>query len=359
MATNTTDHRHTVLLALCGMSPAVITETVWALARETPPVRLHRIVVLTTVRGRAAIRSELFESGVWAALRGELNAGDGEYRFGDTGDSLRVFPSFDGARDLDDILTSEDSVAVGDFVLENLRQFTESANTRVVCSLAGGRKTMSALAALSMTLLGRPDDRLCHVLVPPPFDSPRLDPKFFFPQPGVVHRSEGRELRSEEVAVSLHDIAYVHCRHLFPETFGSIATGYRGLVGAVNETLVPPTLTLNPDTAEVTVNETTQVLSETLFLMLWMLCENRRTYNGSGELLHAMEAFRRARAADSPGRITLNAEPLRDNDEDVARKRYSALKKKLADFTPARILNANRQQYGIVLPPENVRVLSS
>ena len=38
-----------VLLAVTGMSPAVLTETVWALAQERPPIIPNRVVVLTTL----------------------------------------------------------------------------------------------------------------------------------------------------------------------------------------------------------------------------------------------------------------------------------------------------------------------
>ena len=41
---------HTVLIALCGLSPAVITETVWALAHESPAILPDRVIVLTTRR---------------------------------------------------------------------------------------------------------------------------------------------------------------------------------------------------------------------------------------------------------------------------------------------------------------------
>ena len=37
-----------VLLAVTGMTPAVLTETVWALARQDPPVIPDRVVVVTT-----------------------------------------------------------------------------------------------------------------------------------------------------------------------------------------------------------------------------------------------------------------------------------------------------------------------
>jgi hypothetical protein len=36
-----------VLLAVTGMSPAILTETIWALAQENPPILPDRIAVLT------------------------------------------------------------------------------------------------------------------------------------------------------------------------------------------------------------------------------------------------------------------------------------------------------------------------
>src|SRR5213594_1168508 len=63
------------LLAVTGMSPAVLTETVWALAQESPPIIPERVVVLTTFSGREAIERELLKSAegsgesIWQELR--------------------------------------------------------------------------------------------------------------------------------------------------------------------------------------------------------------------------------------------------------------------------------------------------
>ena len=46
----------TVLLATTGMSPAVLTETVWALAREKPAVVPDEVYVVTTVSGAAKLK---------------------------------------------------------------------------------------------------------------------------------------------------------------------------------------------------------------------------------------------------------------------------------------------------------------
>jgi CRISPR-associated protein (TIGR02584 family) len=152
----------TVLFAVAGMSPSVLTETVWALAHGNPPVVPDRVVVLTTCSGRACLRTELFTprpdfdgACVWESLRAALahrgTAAAGRLRFGDTADDIRVFTMPDPARgrsvELEDIRTPAESAAAADFILEKLRSFTENQDTRIVASLAGGRKTMSVMQA--------------------------------------------------------------------------------------------------------------------------------------------------------------------------------------------------------------------
>src|SRR6516164_11043285 len=57
---NLTAQYEVVLLAVTGMSPAILTETVWALAQENPPVVPDRVVVLTTTAGKEQIERQLF-----------------------------------------------------------------------------------------------------------------------------------------------------------------------------------------------------------------------------------------------------------------------------------------------------------
>jgi hypothetical protein len=59
----------TTLFAVVGFSPAILTETAWALAHEKPPVLPDRVVAVTSRLGREKIRQELFDSGAWEKLR--------------------------------------------------------------------------------------------------------------------------------------------------------------------------------------------------------------------------------------------------------------------------------------------------
>ena len=162
-----------VLVVGMGTSPAVMTETVWALAHQSDPVVPDEIVVITTKSGKDALRTAIMSGApsVWnrlkTALAKEKIAIDGKLVFGDT--SIRVIPDADG-NEASDLRTGADNLRTADFMLGELRKYTADPATTVLCSIAGGRKTMSALLFSCMSLLGREDDKVYHVLIPPEYE---------------------------------------------------------------------------------------------------------------------------------------------------------------------------------------------
>lgn len=192
-----------VLFAVVGFSPAILTETVWALAREGRNRIPTRVVTVTTAAGREKIVAELLDSGVWDDLVRSLKTG-GLPEFGNTGAHIRVITR--GARELDDIRTPEDNAAAADFILHELRAFAdEGPETRIIATIAGGRKTMSALLYACISLVGRETDRVTHVLVDERLEQ-RRNPRFYFPRN-----------RAEEKAIQLADIPFVPLRNRFAE----------------------------------------------------------------------------------------------------------------------------------------------
>ena len=68
-----------ILLAVTGLSPSIVTETVWALAQEKPRIIPSRVIFVTTEVGAQKIREQLHTplpalGGVtaWQALRSAL-----------------------------------------------------------------------------------------------------------------------------------------------------------------------------------------------------------------------------------------------------------------------------------------------
>lgn len=244
-----------VLLALVGMTPAVLTETVWALATKKKTIP-DKIVVLTTTEGQAKIEKELLNSGVWKNMKRALAAKEidiGEkLKFGKA--SIKVFPSKDEGDYLSDINTLEDNEAAADCIMENIRFWSDQPETTIWASLAGGRKTMSALMMSCMSLLGRKQDHVLHVLVNSPYDS-QLDPLFFFPEKNKKHTTrDGKMVRSSDAKIKLIDVPFVKMKGWYKEKFnGKNMPTYRELVETVQES-VWPEIVINYDDASLTIN---------------------------------------------------------------------------------------------------------
>jgi len=82
--------------------------------------------------------------------------------------------------ELDDILDEDDNALLMRTCVEWAFRFTADPGSAVYFSIAGGRKTMSACLMAAAQFYGRLQDRICHVLVTPEFESNR---DFFYPPP--------------------------------------------------------------------------------------------------------------------------------------------------------------------------------
>ncbi len=237
-----------VLIAGIGTSPAVLTETVWALAHQKPSVIPDKIVVITTTSGKnVLIRALLSGRGcVWdklkTALRNDKINIEGRLTF--TEDSIKVMLDSKDNR-LSDLRNGEENLDAADFMLGEIRRYTEDPLTTVLCSIAGGRKTMSALLFSCMSLLGREQDKVYHVLIPPEYDC-GMEPPFYFPQKGVVHElldrgkmPTGKKIQSRKIGIELFDVPYVRIRGWFQEKFKTLPPSYRKLVAKV-QNVAPP-----------------------------------------------------------------------------------------------------------------------
>ena len=164
-----------ILLAVCGLSPQVITETLYALFHEGREV--HAVHLITTRPGRDKVLAELLapRTGHFAALLADFGMTTDSIDF--THDNLHILHHASG-RELDDILSPEDNESLMQTCLHLAFHFTGESDTAVFFLVAGGRKTMTSCLTLSAQLYGRQQDRLLHVLVSPEFESSR---NFYYP----------------------------------------------------------------------------------------------------------------------------------------------------------------------------------
>ena len=98
-----------ILIACVGTSPAVLTETVWALAHESIPAIPERVVVITTSTGRDRVVSELLtgENSVWSQMNMALFKDPHRIKLGTT--DIRVIPDANN-NEVDDLRSADDNM---------------------------------------------------------------------------------------------------------------------------------------------------------------------------------------------------------------------------------------------------------
>ncbi len=218
----------TVLVTLAGMTPQIVTETLWALHRAEG--RLPRAVhVVTTRPGADKVRRSLLDprSGWFYRLCRDLGVDHCGVRFGD--DTIHVVGDEDG-RPLDDIRSGDDNRAVVDTLWRVLGDLTGDDDVAVHASLAGGRKTMTFLMGLAMSLFGREQDRLSHVLVSEGFET---HPEFYYKpsRPVGLETPAGARLTTADAEIELVEIPFVRLRgRVDPGAIRS--AGYGGVAAA-------------------------------------------------------------------------------------------------------------------------------
>ena len=264
---------HCVLIAICGTSPAVITETVQAIYLKYPAFVIDEVIVLTTTIGRGKLISQIFESGAWERLKQELDADENELRFGDCADSIQLIPSKNKKSNLADICTPDDHLSMANQLCRILRGYTDNPDITVYATLAGGRKTMSTMLGFCFSLFAREQDKLFHVLVNEPFDG-KLEPPFMFkPKEVVMHQLlNGSSISSDEARIDLIEIPCVHLRKLFPQQFGKAAGEYSSLVQEADYMagMGDRKLRLDLKTGDVTIGSETVLSGETAPTAFWI-----------------------------------------------------------------------------------------
>jgi len=172
-----------LLLAVCGMTPQIITETLYGIYRQDPTRLPERIEVITTWEGRGRLEKNLL--GPDSPLA-RLCRDYGLPAIGFTTGDIRV-PLDDDGQPLGDVRSPREQEIITDFITQRVRELTADPGLAIHASLAGGRKTMGFALGYAMSLFGRPQDCLSHVLVSAPFESV---PDFYYPTPEPVWRAD-------------------------------------------------------------------------------------------------------------------------------------------------------------------------
>ena len=289
-------HKRIILVSAMGTSPAVLTNTVWGLAHQKPSIVPDEIVVFITKRGKELLSQKLFGEGVWNEMRSNLKREkieiDGKLVFGAT--SIRVIPDADG-NEIEDLRTGDDNLRAADFMLSQLRQYTEDSETELHVSIAGRRKTISALLFSCMSLLGREQDKVYHVLLPPALEG-GVTPTFYYPKRGSTYTAQvtGKKHKAKYLQCELFEVPFVRMRGWYQEKFNAIPPSYRTLVARIQEVVPPavvyPEIEIDAWNGWATLNGQQAPMSRPCFAMLLLLASGVDVKEHHQRLLDAHKA---------------------------------------------------------------------
>lgn len=229
-----------ILVCVTGLSPQIVTETLFALAVNEGWIP-DRVCLITTAVGAERVRLALLseEPGWFARLLDDY--GLPPIRFAE--EDILVLTDAEGNQ-LTDIRSPADNERAADFIVETLRDLTSNPECQLHVSIAGGRKTMGFYLGYALSLFGRPQDRLSHVLVSEPFESSW---NFFYPTPysKVIELNDKSLADTRDARVTLASIPFVSLRHGMPEQLLQGTQGFADAVAAINLSLAPPELIID------------------------------------------------------------------------------------------------------------------
>ena len=366
------EFRRRLLVAVTGLSPQIVTETLYALAvdLEAPfvPTEIH---LITTADGAERASDSLLhpESGWFHRLRADYGlppiAFDSEY--------IHVLRDADG-QPLRDIRSPDDNTRAADAITEVVRNFTRDDEGALHVSIAGGRKTMGFYLGYALSLFGRIQDRLSHVLVSQPYESHR---DFFYPTPKshliCAPEPDGRRYDAKDAKVTLAAIPFVRLREGLNSELMEGTASFSKAVEEAQRSLPPLGLDLDPERCIVTAAGESFRMRPAQFALYWMLADRaRRRQPGAhwsegieGELLGyyrrvvnpASGDYERAEQAFARGLSAENVNPTKTHIKEELERR---LGRRRADpyliKALERIPGTRYRRFGLDLPPGAIRI---
>lgn len=231
-----------VLLAVSGLTPQIVTETIYALAvNELAPFVPTEVHLITSAEGARRAELSLLSDDL-----GWFHKLCSDYQLpGVKFDRSHIHVMCDAqGQPMNDIRSPADNRAAADFITAHVRSITADSGCALHASIAGGRKTMGFFLGYALSLFGRPQDRLSHVLVSEPFESSY---DFFYPTPysRVLQTRDGQLADTALAQVTLAEIPFVSLRHGLPTALLAGQASFNDTVLAARAALAPPQLLID------------------------------------------------------------------------------------------------------------------
>ena len=199
-----------VLLFSTGLSPQIVTESVFYHTQiRKPSLRIDAIHIITDAKCEPLVIKELLPDN-----NGWLHKLADDYQIDPIEvtlplENIHILKDNSG-KPLMDLLTLEENNAAVETVFRIIKDLTCNNQTRLITSVAGGRKSMSVIVGQAMQFYAREQDLLTHVIV----DDCIIGAKdFFYPTPiSKKVKIKGKIVDYHDVKIYLDEIPFIRLR---------------------------------------------------------------------------------------------------------------------------------------------------
>ena len=263
------EYKKRILLAVSGLSPQILTETLYGLtiASETPfiPTEVH---LISTIEGAHRAKLDLLhpDSGKFLAFCKEYQMPTIQFNE----HHIHVIADHHGDL-LDDIRSPEQNEAAADYITQVVSGLTQEEDAAIHVSIAGGRKTMGYYLGYALSLFGRTQDRLSHVLVSEGYEG---HPEFYYPSKNskVIYTRDNRPLDTQLAEISLAEIPFVRLRNDIPKKLLDGKAGFLETINLARKAELPPELIIDKTAKKLVANGIEVPLTNIYFVFYcWMI----------------------------------------------------------------------------------------
>ena len=265
-----------LLLLVTGLKPQIVTETLYKLAVKNKPAFIpHEVHIITTKEGADYAKKYLLGEKNLGPLKGEkkLDFPDEatplkgyihqfceDYHLDNINFDESMIHVFDGTTsDLkNDAEAEEDNGKTATFIGQKIQEFTQYDNTALHVSLSGGRRNMSYYMGSAISLYGRMQDRLSHILVDRTFEETGL----FYPAPNT----------KDNFKFILSNFIFLRASINIPKALLDGRKGYKEIVETIQQFNQPPKVELYCADFYIVFNDQPVKLPPLHFAFYYLFC---------------------------------------------------------------------------------------
>lgn len=269
-----------ILILVTGGTPQIITETIWALACDPQhneqwiPDEVH---IISTRYGLNEVKNKLLgKDKILTRMKNEY-AQIAKLRLEEN--FLHCFTDQKG-NELEDLRTPEENEFAANLICEKIRHFSSDEKVSLHVSIAGGRKTMGFYAGYALSLYGRAQDRMSHVLVDEKFEK---GINFYYPSKNendfIIDRENKTIGLSKDAQVWLAQIPFVRLKDAVKDKHQLKRNdSFSDVVHKINESFNDAKLVIDLASNHIKVNDKFKIddLPPREFAMLHWFADRRK-----------------------------------------------------------------------------------